>query len=142
MSYPVPVYHFRVEWGGARMGFSEVSGLEAEVQTIEYREGDSPTYSATKMPGLKKYTNVTLKRGIFEGDGEFAEWFETIASHTVERRDVTISLLNEEHEPAMTWKLKNAWPAKLVGPTLKATASEVAIEVLEIAHEGLRVESG
>ncbi len=142
MSHPVPVYHFTVEWGGARLGFSEISGLEAEAQTIEYREGSSPTYSVTKMPGLKKYSNVTLKRGIFAGDGEFAEWFKTIASSTVERRDVTISLLNEEHEPVMTWKLVNAWPAKLVGPTLNATSSEVAIEELQIAHEGLSVESG
>ena len=142
MSQPVPVHHFMVDWGGARIGFTEVSGLEVEAQTIEYREGSSPTYSVTKMPGLKKYSNVTLKRGIFEHDNDFADWFGTIASNTVERRDVTISLLDHEHNPTMTWRLRNAWPAKLVGPTLDATSSAVAIEELQIAHEGLSVENG
>jgi phage tail-like protein len=123
------------------MAFSEVSGLEMEAEVIEYRDGLSPTYSAIKMPGLKKYTNITLRRGIYAGDNEFAEWFETIKLHTVERRDLTISLLDEEHNPAMTWKVKNAWPTKVSGPGLKATGNEVAIESMEIAHEGIEIET-
>lgn len=141
MSYPLPVFHFRVDWQGAQMAFSEVSGLEMEAEVIEYRDGLSPTYSTVKMPGLKKYTNITLKRGIYAGNNEFAEWFKTITLNTVQRRDMVISLLNEEHNPAMTWKVKNAWPTKVSGPTLTATGNEVAIEVLEIAHEGIEVES-
>jgi len=141
MSYPLPVYHFMVEWGGSRLAFSEVSGLEIEAPPIEYRDGLSPEFSPQKMPGLKKYGNVVLKRGIVQGDGEFFEWFKTIQSNTVERRDVTISLLNEEHEPVLVWKVIRAWPCKISSPDLKATGNEVAIESLELCHEGLTIEN-
>lgn len=140
MTYPQPVFHYLVEWGGRRTGFSEVSGLDIEVQPIEYREGNSPEYSALKMPGIPKYTNVTLKRGIIRGDNELYEWLSTTALNTVERRDVTVHLLNEQHEPVVTWKLRNAWITRLEGPTLDATANEVAIETVELAHEGLTIE--
>ena len=99
--YPLPGYHFQVEWGGARLGFTEVSGLDIEFQVIEYREGNSPEYSVTKMPGIPKYSNITLKRGIVAGDNEFFDWLKTISLHQVERRDLVISLLDENHEPAM-----------------------------------------
>ena len=139
--YPLPGYHFQVEWGGSRLGFTEVSGLDIEIQVIEYREGNSPDYSAMKMPGIPKYSNITLKRGIVAGDNAFFDWVKTIQLNKVERRDLTISLLNENHEPAMVWKAKNAFPVKIEGPGLKATGNEVAIESLEIAHEGLTIES-
>ena len=139
--YPLPGYHFQVEWGGTRLGFAEVSGLNIEVEVIEYREGTHAEYSAKKMPGIPKYSNITLKRGILAGDNEFFDWVKTVQLNKVERRDLVISLLNENHEPAMVWKAKNAFPVKLEGPILKATGSEVAIETLEIAHEGLSIES-
>ena len=140
--YPLPGYHFNVEWGGTRLGFEEVSGLKIEYQIIEYREGNSPEFSATKMPGIPKYSNITLKRGILPGDNEFFDWLKTIRLNQVERRDLVISLLNENHEPAMVWKAKNAFPVRIEGPVLKATGNEVAIETLEVAHEGLTIESG
>ena len=140
--YPMPGYHFKVDWGGTRIGFSEVSGLNIEVQAIEYREGSDPDYSAIKMPGLKKYGNITLKRGIIAGDNEFFDWLNTISLNQVERRDLVITLLNENHEPAMVWKARNAFPVKIEGPGLNATGNEVAIEMLEVAHEGLSIESG
>lgn len=139
--YPLPGYHFQVEWGGTRLGFTEVSGLDIEIQVIEYREGSSPQYAAMKMPGIPKYANITLKRGIVAGDNEFFNWLKTISLNQAERRDLTISLLNENHEPAMVWKAKNAFPVKLEGPGLIATGNEVAIESLEVAHEGLIIES-
>ena len=141
-NYPLPGYHFNVEWGGTRLGFEEVSGLNIEYQVIEYREGNSPEYSAIKMPGIPKYSNITLKRGIVAGDNEFFDWIKTIRLNQVERRDLVISLLNESHEPAMVWKAKNAFPVRIEGPVLKATGNEVAIETLEVAHEGLTIESG
>lgn len=141
MTYPLPVFHFQVDWGGTRMGFSEVSGLDVEVQPIEYREGNSPSYSTMKMPGLPKYGNITLKRGIVPRDNEFFDWLDTARLNKVERRDITISLLNEDHEPVMVWMVKNAWVTKLTGPLLNATANEVAIESMEVAHDGLVVES-
>ncbi len=139
--YPLPAFHFQVEWGGKRIGFSEVSGLNVEVQAIEYRDGASPIYSVLKMPGIPKYGNITCKRGIVAKDGEYAAWLNTIQLNQAERRDVTVSLLNEKHEPVMVWKARNAFPVKIEGPGLKSTGNEVAIESLEIAHEGLTVET-
>ena len=140
--YPIPVFHFTVNWGGTNVGFSEISGLTQEVQIIEYREGSNPYYGPAKMPGLHKVNNITLKRGISAGDNEFYSWLTTIALNTVERRDLIISLLNEAHEPVMTWKINQAWPVKVEGPSLKSTGNEVAIESIELAHEGLSVENG
>ncbi len=132
--------HFKVEWGGTSMGFSEISGLSIEVETIEYRDGLSPDYSVTKMPGMTKFSNIVLKRGIVAGDNEFYTWLNTIQLNQVERRDIVISLLNEEHNPVMTWRVKNAFPAKIEAPSLKGTGNEVAIETLEVAHEGITIE--
>lgn len=136
-TYPLPVFHFKVEWGGQNVGFSEASGLTQEVQMIEYRDGNSPDYSTIKMPGLHKYNNITLKRGITKGDNDFFKWLNTVKLNTVERRDLTISLMNENHEPVMVWKAHNAFPVKVEGPGLKASGNEVAIESIEIAHEGI-----
>ena len=139
--YPIPVFHFKVEWGGKNVGFSEASGLTQELQLIEYRDGNSPDYSTIKMPGLHKYNNVTLKRGIIKGDNEFFKWLSTVKLNTIERRDLTISLLNEEHSPVMVWKARAAFPVKVEGPGLKASGNEVAIESIEIAHEGLTLQN-
>jgi len=141
MAYPLPAFHFQVQWGGTNIGFSEVAGLTMETQIIEYRDGLSPQYSTIKMPGIPKYANITLKRGIIPADNEFFTWLKTTKLNKVERRDITISLLNEEHEPVMTWKAVNAFPVKVEGPALKATGNEVAIESVELAHEGLTVET-
>jgi phage tail-like protein len=139
--YPLPVFHFNVEWGGTRIGFSEVSGLTQENQAIEYRDGSFLEYSSIKMPGLRKFSNVTLKRGIVKADNEFFRWLSSIKLNQVERRDVTISLLNEEHNPVMVWKILRAFPVKVEGPGLKASGNEVAIESIELAHEGLELQN-
>lgn len=140
-TYPLPVFHFTVEWGGTRVGFTEISGLSQEKQVIEYREGASPDYIPTKMPGLPKVSNLTLKRGVADGDNEFFQWLSTVKMHTVERRDLVISLLNENHEPVMVWNVTRAFPIKVEGPSLKSTGNEVAIESIELAHEGLEVKN-
>lgn len=140
--YPLPVFHFQVQWGGTNLGFSEVSGLNIEAQVIEYRDGLSPEYSPRKMPGIPKFGNITLKRGIVPKDNEFFAWLNTTKLNKAERRDLVVSLLNENHEPVMTWKVVRAFPVKIEGPGLKATGNEVAIESIEIAHEGLTIENG
>jgi phage tail-like protein len=140
--YPLPVFHFQVQWGGKNLGFAEVSGLNMEKQVIEYRDGMSPEFGAVKMPGIPKQGNITLKRGILPADNDFYNWINTTKLHKVERRDLIISLLNEEHVPVMTWKAVRAFPVKVEGPALKATGNEVAIESIEIAHEGLMIENG
>jgi phage tail-like protein len=137
--YPLPVFHFTVEWGGSRAGFSEVTGLTQENQAIEYRDGAFPEYSSIKMPGLRKFSNLTMKRGIVKSDNQFADWLSTVKLNTVDRRNLVISLLNEEHQPVMVWKVLNAFPVKVEGPQLKASGNEVAIESIELAHEGLEL---
>ena len=139
--YPIPVFHFKVEWKGKNVGFSEASGLTQVVQLIEYRDGNSPDYSTIKMPGLRKFNNITLKRGIAKGDNDFFKWLNTVKLNTIERRDLTISLLNENHEPVMVWKAHNCFPVKVEGPGLKANGNEVAIESIEIAHEGVTIQN-
>jgi phage tail-like protein len=139
--YPIPKFHFRVEWGGTRIGFTEVTGLEVSTDVIEYRDGVSPDYSKIKMPGMQKYGNITLKRGTFQADNEYFNWWNTVALNTIERRDITISLLNETHEPVVVWKIKNAWPVKVQSTDLKADGNEVAIETIELAHEGLTIQN-
>lgn len=141
VAYPVSVFHFQVEWGGTRIGFTEVSGLTIELQTIDYREGSSLEYHVSKMPGIPQYSNITLKRGVFRADNEFFQWLNTVKKNNIERRDLTISLLNEEHEPVMVWKVKDAFPCKVEGPTLNSTGNEVAVETIEICHEGLAIET-
>ncbi len=145
--YPLPKFHFQVEWGqDFRIGFTEVSGLDFETEVIEYRAGDSKKYNKTKQPGLTKFSNITLKRGTFEGDFDFfKEWQKTYyfqegnKTGSKYRRDVTIKLLNESHEPIITWKLENAWPSKVQSTDLKADGNEVAIETMELVHEGLTI---
>ena len=136
-SYPLPKFHFQVQWGGERIGFTEVTGLDIQVEAIEYREGSSPEYSKIKMPGMHKFSNITLKRGTMAGDSDFYKWLNTIALNTAERRDIIISLLNETHAPVMTWKAKNAFPIKVQARDLKSDGNEVAVETIELAHEGL-----
>ncbi|GGZ17476.1 phage tail protein [Echinicola pacifica] len=141
MNYPLSKFHFSVQWGGTKIGFTEVSGLDVETEVIEYRHGASPEYSKIKMPGMQKFSNITLKRGTFQSDNEFHEWYNTINLNKVERRDITISLLNEEHKPVVSWKIKNAWPLKIQSTDLKGDGNEVAIESMELVHEGLSVQN-
>ncbi len=140
-NYPLSKFHFQVEWAGTKIGFTEVSGLDVETEAIEYRHGASPEYHKTKMPGMQKYSDITLKRGSFAGDNEFYDWWNTVALNTIDRRDLTISLLNESHEPVVVWKVKNAWAKKVQSTDLKSDGNEVAIESLELAHEGLTIQN-
>lgn len=139
--YPLPKFYFQVQWGGAQIGFSEVSGLDISTDAIEYRDGSNPEFHKTKMPGMLKFGNVTLKRGTFKGDNDFYVWWNTISLNTVNRRDLVITLLNEQHTPVVTWKIKNAFPVKIQSTDLKADGNEVAIETLEVAHEGLTIQN-
>ncbi len=140
--WPLPKFYFTVEiatLSGAT--FQEVSGLEVEAQVIEYRHGNSKAFSTIKMPGIKKYSDVTLKKGIFVNDNKFYDWFNKIEMNIIERQPVTISLLDEKGDPKMIWKLTNAWPTKITGTDLKSDGNEVAVETLVLAHEGLIIET-
>jgi len=140
--WPLPKFYFRVNWDSNVMQFQEVSGLDIEAQPIEYRHGDSKEFSTIKMPGIKKSGNVTMKKGIFKADNKFWDWFKQIQMNTIKRVPVTISLLDEKGEATMVWTLANAWPTKITGTDLKSDGNEVAVETIEIAHEGLKISNG
>ena len=141
-TWPISKFGFEVNWDGRLMSFQEVSGLDVEAPPIEYRHGDSPVFSTIKMPGIKKFGNVTMKKGIFVKDNSFWAWYSQITMNTIARIGVVVQLLDEKSNPTMTWTLTNAWPTKISAPTLKSDGNEVAIQSIEIAHEGLVISNG
>jgi phage tail-like protein len=133
-------FNFLVDLGlGDELGFSEVEVPSGEIEVIEYREGSDRVNSARKLPGLTKYPNVTLKRGI-TGRTDLFEWWKSVRDGQVQRRNVTITLLDEQRQAVLRWHLRDAFPVKIEGPSLNASGNEVAIETLELAHEGLEIE--
>lgn len=139
--WPLPKFYFQVKIGDTEVAFQEVSGLDVEAQIIEYRHGNSKEFSTVKMPGIKKSGNVTLKKGVFVKDNSFWDWFSQISMNTIERKTVVISLLDEGGNPTMVWTLNNAWPTKITGTDMKSDGNEVAVETIEVAHEGLKIEN-
>ena len=138
-TWPLPKFYFLVNINGNEVSFQEVTGLETETQVIEYRHGNSKQFSTIKMPGIAKIGNVILKKGVFTKDNNFFEWYSAIKMNTIKRNDVIIKLLDESGKPTMTWTLQNAWPTKISGTDLKSDGNEVAVESIEIAHEGIQI---
>jgi phage tail-like protein len=139
-TWPLPKFYFKVDIGDQKdVPFQEVSGLDTETQPIEYRSGNSKDFATVKMPGIRKNGNVTLKKGIFAKDNKFWDWYNQIKLNTIKRVPVTIQLCDEGGNPTMVWTLSNAWPTKITGTDLKSDGNEVAVETLEVAHEGLVV---
>jgi phage tail-like protein len=135
-------FSFAVTWDATVMQFQEVSGLDVENQSIEYRNSDNPVFSTIKMPGIAKYGNVILKKGIVPNTPSIQAWLNQIQMNTVGRTTVTITLQDEAGAPTMTWTLSNAWPTKVMGTDLRSEGNELAIETIEIAHEGLTISNG
>lgn len=134
--YPHGKFRYKVEIDGLDAGgFSEVSGFDASIDVIEYREGDM-VQTPMKIPGLKKYGNITLKQGLADSMVLY-EWVIAGVNGAVDRKTITITLLDEEEAPAASWQVINAWPTKYTAPDFNATSSEIAIESVEIAHEGM-----
>jgi phage tail-like protein len=139
-TWPMPSSSFLVTIGEQQnIPFQEVTGLEGETQVIEYRHSNSKQYSAIKMPGIAKFSNVTLKKGVFVNGNSFWTWYEKITMNTIGRLSVVIQLLDEKSKPMMVWTLNNAWPTKVTGPDLKSEGNEIAINTIELAHEGLTI---
>ncbi|TAM96927.1 MAG: phage tail protein [Chitinophagaceae bacterium] len=137
--WPLVKFSFRVKWDSDEMVFQEVTGLSSETQVIEYRGGNSKVFSTVKMPGIQKFGNVTLKKGIFTGDKAFWDKYNAIKMNVVKRSTITISLLDETNKDVMTWTLTNAFPCKITVTDMKSDANEVAVETMELAHEGLQL---
>lgn len=136
--YPFSAGTFRVTIEGVLNDapFSEVSGLDASVDVIEYRAGNTPSNTPQKIPGVNRYTDITLKRGLTTDNALFA-WLNQVLTGAIARQLVTIILFDAASNPVWKWTLRNAWPCKWTGPTLVADSSAVAIETLVICHEGL-----
>ena len=138
---PYRAFNFVLEIDNIAKGaFSEVGGLTAEGDSVDYREGTDLQSNVRKLPGLRKYTNVTLKRG-YTQDKTLWQWYTNIMNGEPDRRNVTITLLNERREAVLRWHAENAWINKIEGPSLKASSNDVAMESLELVHEGLTLES-
>ena len=140
-TWPLVKFQFSVKIGSDEILFQEVTGLSSETQVIEYRAGNNKNFSTVKMPGIKKFGNVTFKKGLFKDDKKMWTLYNAIKMNTIERKTVSISLLDESNSPAMTWHLINAFPVKMTVSDMKADANEVAIETMELAHEGLTIAS-
>ena len=139
-AWPLPSFYFKVSVTDVGdISCSEVSGLETEYDMIEYRAGDSPVFTKQKMPGMRKASDVTLKKGIFKDDKATWDWINSIKLNTIKRATVTISLLDESGKPVKTWELTNAWPKKITVEGFKADGNTAAIETLILAHEGVTV---
>ncbi|GCE44112.1 MULTISPECIES: phage tail protein [Rhodococcus] len=136
---PYSAFNFLVEVDGVTVaGFSECSGLTNETDPIDYRTGDTDTF-VTKLPGLRKFPMIVLKRG-FTDNHDLWEWRRTVINGRTERHTGTITLLNEAREPALRFNFREGWPSKWEGPTFNGKTNEVAIETLEICHEGMELE--
>jgi phage tail-like protein len=135
---PYKNFNFLVEIDGiTRAAFSEVGGLESETAVIEYRVGGEPN-TVRKLPGLTKYANLVLRRGITK-DADLWNWRKTVVQGNVDRRNGSIVLLDDDLTEVLRWNFFQGWIAKWEGPTLDAKGNEVAIETIEIAHEGLEL---
>jgi phage tail-like protein len=136
---PYRGYNFKLEIDGInRNGFRECSGLDATSDPIDYREGDEKVYTNRKLPGQTKYSNISLKMGKTD-DKDLWEWRQKVIDGKTERKNGSIILMNESGEEKVRWNFVKGWPTKWVGPSFNATANEVAIETIEIVHEGIKL---
>jgi phage tail-like protein len=135
---PYPAFNYLIDIGKVTAGgFSEASGLDIEIQPIDYRNGDED-FVPRKLPGIKKHSHIKLARGII-GDLDLFKWLYSGMIGQVDRREGAIILRDEQRNEVMRWKFTRGWATKLTGPTLKGDGNAVAIETLEIAHESLEV---
>ncbi len=140
---PYSAFNFIVEINGDQIaGFQEVSGLDSENTPIEYREGSDAMNTVRKLPGIERYPNLMLKRGM-TGSLALWEWRQEVRDGSTAFppvRDVVIHLQDEQHQNVYQWRLTNAWCTKLSGPTLNATSNEIAVEMMELAYDRIDAE--
>lgn len=131
-------YNFLVEIQGiARAAFQEASGFDSSIDVVEHREGGENT-TLRKLPAMTKYSNITLKWGTTD-DRDLYNWHRqwVTGDPAAQRQNGSIVLLDRQGREKVRWNFFNAWPAKWTGPSFNAEGNDVAIETLELAHEGL-----
>ncbi len=135
--YPYKKFNYKVLIDNSEeAGFSEVSAPDISSDPVEYREGNMAGITPGKQPGILKYSNVTLKRGVTDSQ-VFVDWMKTVQEGKVTRKTVVITLLDDAMAEVASWQLEKAWPTKYTAPDVNATSNEVAIESLELVCEGL-----
>jgi phage tail-like protein len=133
---PLRNFRFRIEIGGIREAhFSEVTGFDTQTDAIDYREGDDPTH-VRKLPGLNKYGNVTLKRGITDSM-DLYNWYKEVVAGKVRRETVAVVVQDEEGKDKARFQIAEAWPCKYDPMDLNAKGNDVSIETLELCNEGV-----
>lgn len=140
-AWPLPKFCFKVSIGKlGELTFEEVSGLEVEWAT-EKQDGNNMQLSESTIPGINRYDILHLKKGTFVSNNKLIDWFDTIKLNISQRESMIISLLDQEGNPTMVWKVANARPIKVTGVNLKSDGNEVTIEQLDLAHEGIIIEN-
>jgi phage tail-like protein len=133
-------FNFLVELGGGIVGgFSEADLPAGRIEAIAYREGSDRTSAARLLPGRVEYGPLVLRRG-FAGDPALFEWWREVRDGGPDPRNVSVVLLDEQRQEVGRWNLRNAWPSKWSGPAMNAKGSDVAIETLELVHEGIELD--
>jgi len=136
---PYQQFNFLVEIDGVtRAGFTECSGLTSDTDAIDYREGADLALNVRKLPGLRKFTNVILKRG-YTDNKELAEWRKRICNGAKDRRNADIILLDEARNEVLRWRIREAWISKWESGPFNAKTNDVVIETAELMHEGLEM---
>ena len=137
---PLRNFRYRLEINGIEQaGFSEVAIGESSNDPIEYREGNEDI-TVRKIPGKKKFTNISLKRGYTPQGKELWQWRKSVLDGKTERRGGTITLQDEAKKAALVWRFSDGWPSKWAGPAFNAKNNEIAIEEMEICVESLALE--
>lgn len=138
---PYRAFNFRVEIDGLSVGsFRECTGLAGDGNAVEYREGTDVARTVRKLVGLQTYPNITLKRG-YTTNAELWNWYRNIVNGVADRRSGSIVLMNEQRQDVLRWDFENAWIKKIEAPSFNATANEVAVETVELVHEGVTLGS-
>lgn len=132
--------HFRVEWGGTRVDFTEVHGLSFQREVVLFREGSQLSEPARKLPGLEEVRNVILRRYLQKNDLEMYDWWKEQALQE-SSRDVAIKLLDKQHKPIFVWLLRDAFPARVTYSPLTAHKAQPMIEEVELAFDSMHLEA-
>src|SRR5215813_11938658 len=144
-TYPLPVYNFRVEVGPDAVAFSEVSGLSIHYEVTTFKEcptgGGSAGPRIIHMPSQPQAVNVTMKKGVTRATSvaTLYGWIKTINLNQVDKKDVVVRLCDEQGKPLISWKIVNAFPTKLDGPTFDAKSNDVAVESLELRADSITI---
>jgi len=144
--YPIPVYNFRVEIAGEAAAFSEVSGLSIGFETTTYKESPvasgAPGPRVMQMPAQRTQPTITLKKGLVRKTSMkvLYDWIKTVQVNQIEKKDIFVRLCDEAGDPVISWKVSNAFPTKLDGPTFDAKSNDVAIQSMELKADFITLE--